>query len=101
MSRRAAPLFATDDGWPYPDGIDDAAAADEIDLDALELRVDPHAFDTLDDTERQVVRGRFGLDGADPRTMKELSHDLGCTHAEVREILGSGIEKLRSRIITA
>lgn len=101
MSRRAAPLFATDDGWPYPDGIDDAAAADQIDLDALELRVDPHAFDELDDVERRVVRGRFGLDGTDPRTMKDLARELDCTHAEVREILGSGIEKLRTRIITA
>lgn len=100
MSRRSAPLFGNDDGWPYPDGIDDRADTEEVDLDALELRADPHAFDALTDDETRVVRDRFGLDGDEPRTMKELAHDMGRTHAEIREILGSGIEKLRERIIT-
>ena len=48
MARSTHPLFPTDDGWPYPDAPADEAQAtvgdDEIDLDALELQVDPRAF---------------------------------------------------------
>lgn len=101
MSRRSAPLFGNDDGWPYPDGVDDRADAEQVDLDALELSADGHAFDALSDDETRVVRERFGLDGTEPRTMKDLARDMGRTHAEVRELLGSGIEKLRERVITA
>ena len=44
MAWSSFPVFPSDDGWPYPDlprGFDDPAADDEVDLDALELRVDP------------------------------------------------------------
>ncbi|MEZ5170207.1 MAG: sigma factor-like helix-turn-helix DNA-binding protein [Acidimicrobiia bacterium] len=100
MSRRSAPLFGDDDGWPYPDGTDDRADTEEVDLDVLELRADPHAFDALTDEETRVVRERFGLDGTEPRSMKELAHAMDRTHAEIRELLGNGLEKLRDRITT-
>jgi DNA-directed RNA polymerase sigma subunit (sigma70/sigma32) len=100
MPRSTFPLFPTDDGWPYPDlpgGSDDPAADDEIDLDVLELRADRHAFAALSPAEYQVLCRRFGLTGS-PTSMKDLSHELGCTHAETRELLGSAIEKLRTRL---
>ena len=64
MARTTLPLFPTDDGWPYPDGI---AAWDDVDdrepdLDALELRADPHAFDALTAAERAAVVQHFGLE---------------------------------------
>ncbi len=99
MSRSAPPLFPTDEGWPYPDGVDDRAAPDELDLDALELRADPHAFDDLTDDERTVLGERFGLDGSGPYSMKELSRRLGRPRGEIRETLGRGIDKLRGRVV--
>ncbi len=99
MARSASPLFPTDEGWPYPDGIDDRAAPDELDLDALELRADPHAFDGLTADERIVLSSRFGLDGTDPCSMKELSRRMGRPRGEIRETLGRGIDKLRDRIV--
>ncbi|MGH9030671.1 MAG: hypothetical protein ACRDY4_05265 [Acidimicrobiia bacterium] len=103
MARSTFPLFPTDDGWPYPDGatmmrggvepLDD----DEIDLDALELRADPHAFDALSPVEYEALARRFGLHGP-PESMKELSHGLGYTHAEAREVLGRAIDKMRTRL---
>ncbi len=75
MAWSSFPVFPTDDGWPYPDlpgGFDDPAADDEVDLDALELRVDPHAFECLDPTEYELVTRRFGFIG--PATsMKDLA----------------------------
>jgi DNA-directed RNA polymerase sigma subunit (sigma70/sigma32) len=100
MPRSTFPLFPSDDGWPYPDlpgGADDPAADDEVDLDLLELRADPHAFADLTPLEYQVVCRRFGI-GVDAASMKQLSHELGCTHAETREVLGGAIDKLRARL---
>ena len=49
------PLFPTDDGWPYPDAALEPAVDDDIDLDALELRFDPHAYSDLTELEYFVV----------------------------------------------
>jgi DNA-directed RNA polymerase sigma subunit (sigma70/sigma32) len=97
------PLFPTDDGWPYPDAASvglggiEPVADDDIDLDALELRADPHAFDALSPLEYDVLSRRFGLHGP-PESMKQLAHDLDCSHADAREILGRAIEKMRTRL---
>ena len=94
------PVFPSDDGWPYPDlpqGADDPPTDDDVDLDALELRADPHAFECLNPTEYELVTRRFGLYG--PATsMKDLAHDLGWSHAETRDVLGRAIDKLRTRL---
>jgi len=103
MHRSTFPLFPSDDGWPYPDltpplmGSADPAAPDEIDLDELELRADRHAFDALSPAEYEVLSRRFGLHGP-AESMKHLAHDLGCTHAEARDLLGRAIEKMRTRL---
>jgi DNA-directed RNA polymerase sigma subunit (sigma70/sigma32) len=95
------PLFPTDDGWPYPDGTlaeaIEPVADDDIDLDALELRADPHAFANLTPEEHEVLFRRFGLRGP-ALSMKELSRSMGCSHADARECLGRAIEKMRARL---
>ncbi len=100
MARTTLPLFPTDDGWPYPDGVDEVAMIDdtEPDLDALELQADRHAFDGLTLGERAAVVQHFGLDGKTPVPSKRLADTLGCSRAEAREMLGSGIDKLRTRL---
>ena len=94
------PLFPTDDGWPYPDTVNawDDVDDHEPDLDDLELRADRHAFDALTAEERAAVILRFGLDGTNPIDVKHLGPALGCTRAEARDHLGSGIDKLRTRL---
>jgi DNA-directed RNA polymerase sigma subunit (sigma70/sigma32) len=94
------PVFPSDDGWPYPDlpaGVDDPVADDDVDLDALELQADPHAFECLNPLEYQVVARRYGLDGP-AASMKTLAHDLGWSHSETRDVLGRAIDKLRTRL---
>jgi hypothetical protein len=96
------PVFPSDDGWPYPDlprGVDDPATDDEVDLDALELRADPHAFECLTPAEYDLVARRFGFHGP-PMSMKDLCHDLGWSHTETRDVLGGAIDKLRVRLTT-
>jgi DNA-directed RNA polymerase sigma subunit (sigma70/sigma32) len=98
MARSTLPLYPTDDGWPYPDQRQwEPVLADEIDLDALELRADRHAYADLTEAEYHAVKCRYGLDRA-PCSMKELARELGCTHAEARDLLGGAIDKLRTRL---
>lgn len=107
------PLFPTDDGWPYPDGAFSEFGAsalgarepttdDEVDLDLLELRADPHAYADLTEMEYFAVSWRYGV-GKDghPHSMKDLAAELGCNHAEAREVLGGALDKLRQRLRTA
>jgi len=98
--RSTLPLFPTDDGWPYPDtlGAAEPVADDPIDLDQLELRVDPHAFADLTEWERYAVAHRYGLDGP-ACSMKELARQLECSHAEARDLLGGALDKLRQRLL--
>jgi hypothetical protein len=106
MSRSTLPLFPTDEGWPYPDGVTtglpyDTAVDDEPDLDALELQADPHAYDGLTLLERQALFSHFGLRGHTALSMKQLGPALGCTRAEARAVLGTAIDKVRIRLTSA
>jgi|SRR4051794_17775857 len=102
MWRSTLPLFPSDDGWPYPDvtGPADPVADDPIDLDALELRVDRHAFADLTALERFAVVHRYGLEGS-AWTMKQLAHRLDCSHVEARDLLGGALDKLRRRLTSS
>ena len=91
-------LPSVDESWPYPDAEDEQAADDEVDLDALELRVDPRAYMSLDSDEREVLFLRFGLSDGRARSMKEIARTLGVTHSQAREMLGRAIEKVRTRV---
>lgn len=100
MPRSTLPLFPSDDGWPYPDA--DYAAGFELtaepDLDALELRVDRHAFDDLTELERAALFTHFGFQEQAPVSMKDLADALGCNRSEAREALGIAIDKVRRRL---
>jgi DNA-directed RNA polymerase sigma subunit (sigma70/sigma32) len=95
------PLYPTDDGWPYPDALaPEPAADDDVDLDLLELRVDPHAYADLTELEYFAISWRYGLDDGAPHTMKDLASTLGCNHADARAVLGGALDKLRRRLLT-
>ena len=100
------PLYPTDDGWPYPDGpvtphgVFEPEADDPVDLDLLELRADPHAYADLTELEYFAVSWRYGVgEGATPHSMKELAAELGCNHAEARDVIGRALDKLRHRLL--
>jgi DNA-directed RNA polymerase specialized sigma24 family protein len=99
--RSTHPLFPTDDGWPYPDvDADDRllrqgyTVEDDVDLDALQLVANLHAFDGLTVTEREALDRRFWQG----ESMKDLARSLNCTHAEAALVLGQAVDKVRKRL---
>lgn len=98
--------WPSDEGWPYPDT--------DADLDELEDLVDVstvtddelvslhaasrHLLDRLRPVERAVITARYGLDGREPRSVREIQHDLGLPRAELRTALGDGLAKLRTLV---
>jgi RNA polymerase primary sigma factor len=53
-------------------------------------------LDTIDDREAQVLRMRFGLDGCEPLTLKQISDDLKISRERVRQICDEALTKLNS-----
>jgi hypothetical protein len=93
-------LWPAEDGWPYPDtGPEVADPQGEVDEDLLDLHArSPRLFAALDAVERQVITRHYGLDGAQPCSMKQLHNETGMSRAELREALGSGLGKLRMQL---
>ncbi len=50
---------------------------------------------SLDDREQSILKMRFGLDGARPKTLEEVSQDIGRTRERVRQIQNQALSKLR------
>jgi DNA-directed RNA polymerase sigma subunit (sigma70/sigma32) len=94
------PYLWPEDGWPYRDPKVEVPDLDAtIDDDAMVVReMGPRLMEFLDPLERQIITAHYGLDGAPPRTMKELHHELGIPRAEVREALAAGLAKLRATL---
>lgn len=101
--RTRQPLFPAEEGWPYPDAEGAAetelvcqgyVVEQDVDLDALQLVANPHAFDGLTARERDAIHRRFWQG----ESMKDLARSLGCSHAEATVVLGSAVDKVRARL---
>jgi len=53
-----------------------------------------NALDELDAKEEKVVRLRFGLDGADPKTLKEIGEMMSLSRERIRQIEAQALDKL-------
>jgi RNA polymerase primary sigma factor len=71
----------------------DAAMADND-----ELRQVLGLLETMDAREATVLRLRFGLDGEDPMTLKEIGDRLGLTRERVRQIELEALDALREAL---
>jgi len=86
----------SESGWSLGEMVMDERlkSPDEMLLDHDILR---HAMDLLGDLEEResmVLKLRFGLDGDEPKTLKEIGTELGLTRERVRQIETEALRRL-------
>lgn len=82
------------------DGVADEAALDPLSL-TLSHEVDVllnHGLEGLNEREREVLCGRYGLHDREPETLEVLAERLGLTRERIRQIQQEALAKLRRRM---
>ena len=82
------------------DGVADDGATDPMSL-TLGHEVDlllTHGLEELNQREREVVSGRYGLGDREPETLETLAERLGLTRERIRQIQQEALLKLRRRM---
>lgn len=75
-----------------------SAAPDEALAGAEVLAAAMRSLNRLEEREASVLRMRFGLDGVEPRTLREIGEVLGYTRERVRQIEAAALAKLRAQV---
>jgi len=68
-----------------------------IDTDELRQLVD--LLENIDEREAKILKLRYGLDGEDPMTLKEIGARIGLTRERVRQIEHETLRKLRDSMM--
>jgi RNA polymerase nonessential primary-like sigma factor len=85
------------------DSVADDGASDPMSL-TLSNEVDrllEHGLDELNEREREVLAGRYGLRDREPETLEVLAERLGLTRERIRQIQQEALLKLKRRMIRA
>jgi RNA polymerase primary sigma factor len=88
------------DGQEDTAGLEEAIEDDKMTLpeEAIgtdeELARSVELLEKIDPREAEVLRLRFGLDGREPLTLKQIGKKLGLTRERIRQIQKDGLAKL-------
>ncbi len=55
-------------------------------------------LDAIDEREARILRMRFGIDGCEPMTLKEISEEMGISRERARQISDEAMTKLHERL---
>ena len=67
-------------------------------LNADDLGTIRELLDVIDEREATILRMRFGLDGNEPLTLKQIGDEIGLTRERVRQIEIEALDKLNHRM---
>ena len=83
------------------DGVADDGASDPMSqmlMHEVELLLQ-HGIDELNEREREIVSGRFGLGDREPETLEVLADRLNLTRERIRQIQQEALLKLKRRML--
>src|SRR6185295_155671 len=63
-----------------------------------ELRTIRKLLDAIDEREARILRLRFGLDGQEPLTLKQIATEIGISRERVRQIADEALRKLNAQV---
>ncbi len=63
-----------------------------------ELDVLRKLLETIDEREARILRMRFGLDGCEPLTLKQIADEIDISRERVRQIVDEALTKLNARL---
>jgi len=72
---------------------------DQLIRDRDELRQLGELLGQIDEREARILKLRYGLDGEDPMTLKEIGERIGLTRERVRQIEHEALGKLRDAMM--
>lgn len=89
------------DGLTLTEGIADpnSPRPDEEMVDQAEKEKMLELLDDLDERENTILRLRYGLDGQEPMTLKEIGAQINLTRERVRQIEGEALRKINQHIM--
>lgn len=67
-------------------------------LRAEELDILRRLLDSIDQREARILRLRFGLEGHQPLTLKQIAEEVGLSRERVRQIVDEALTKLNAQI---
>ncbi|MEM9066682.1 MAG: RNA polymerase sigma factor RpoD/SigA [Planctomycetota bacterium] len=78
------------------DGRHDNPENDALRSEDLELL--RRLLDSIDQREARILRLRFGLDGEEPRTLKQIATEVGISRERVRQVVDEALTKLNGQL---
>ena len=103
--QRPAQTVTDSDGQPMllEDLLADerTASPEESFFAADEISTMHQLLDAIDDREATILRLRYGLDGQEPLTLKEIGVQVGLTRERVRQLEIQALRKLNERLTRA
>ena len=98
--RPAQSDLANEDGMSLSDILCDekTPAPDTEVFKADDLQTIYQLLETIDQREATILRLRFGLDGDEPLTLKDIGQKIGLTRERVRQIEIEALDKLNRRL---
>ncbi|MBL8762757.1 MAG: RNA polymerase sigma factor RpoD/SigA [Phycisphaerae bacterium] len=95
-----APLDDRGDALNLADLVADTRAEppDQCLFRADEMATLRKLLDAIDEREARILRMRFGLDGQEPLTLKQIAHAIGISRERVRQIADEALRKLNGQV---
>jgi RNA polymerase primary sigma factor len=77
---------------------DRTAAPEDYTFRDEELKTIRRLLDAIDEREARILRLRFGLDGQEPLTLKQIATEIGISRERVRQIADEALRKLNAQV---